>query len=304
MLETRQGGWTQAGPIYSCAWIAAHPVEATKARVSCNANGDNGTTPRQVPEQPPTLDPALAGFVDRYRFALASGQAKRTGAGEVDGHDVVWLQFDLPVSAPAGQAMTERVAVDAQTYKPLLVQAEQDGSSYRVSTIETAPYKASLFTKPQQVQAPTIGDVASETEVTPQQAAVTLGGTALWLGQSWNGLKLIATTHQRLTIAHAPLSSRSPAQADGIEFTYAPVAGDGSVDTHARVLIREATSCVIGYGWTCTPRDPSAEGTLELFGPISVLRRDGLYIAIWNWRSPQQPAALDMARALQPFTSG
>ena len=48
-LETPQGAWTQAGRVYTCAWIAAHPVEATKARVSCNASGKNGTTPRQHP---------------------------------------------------------------------------------------------------------------------------------------------------------------------------------------------------------------------------------------------------------------
>ena len=44
-LETPEGGYTPGGIVYDCAWIAAHPVEATKARVSCNANRNNGTTP-------------------------------------------------------------------------------------------------------------------------------------------------------------------------------------------------------------------------------------------------------------------
>jgi len=41
-LETDEGGFSRSGPIITCAWIAAHPVEATKMRVSCNLNGDNG----------------------------------------------------------------------------------------------------------------------------------------------------------------------------------------------------------------------------------------------------------------------
>ena len=64
-LETPQGAWTQAGRVYTCAWIAAHPVEATKARVSCNASGKNGTTPRHIPEPRPSLSAGAGGVRDR-----------------------------------------------------------------------------------------------------------------------------------------------------------------------------------------------------------------------------------------------
>ena len=90
-LQTPQGAWTGDGPVYTCAWIAAHPVEATAARVSCNASGDNGTIPRRIPEPRPSLDPALAGFVTGYREALADGTARRDGTGTVDGRAVEWL---------------------------------------------------------------------------------------------------------------------------------------------------------------------------------------------------------------------
>ena len=81
VLETPKGSWTESGRVYTCAWIAAHPVEATKARVSCNPSGQNGTMPRRVPEPRPDLDPALAGFVTGYREALANGTATRDGSG-------------------------------------------------------------------------------------------------------------------------------------------------------------------------------------------------------------------------------
>ncbi len=113
-LETPQGGVTAHGIVYDCAWIAAHPVEATKAHVSCNPSGDNGTTPRVVPRPKPTLDPGLSGFVDGYRRALAAGQAREAGSGELDGTPVDWLVFRTSDGS-------ERVALDADSHKPVLL---------------------------------------------------------------------------------------------------------------------------------------------------------------------------------------
>jgi hypothetical protein len=92
LLESREGEFTPSGPIFTGGWVAGHPLEATKARVSCNANMQNGTTPHPIPEPPPTLDLALAGFLDDYRVALTSGQAREIGEGQFDGHEVIWLR--------------------------------------------------------------------------------------------------------------------------------------------------------------------------------------------------------------------
>jgi hypothetical protein len=97
-LATPQGVTSENGPVWTCARIAAHPVEATRAGVSCKFSGDNGTTPRHIPETPPSVDPALLGFVDGYRQALASGSARRIGEGIVDGQHVIWLEFRLPTA--------------------------------------------------------------------------------------------------------------------------------------------------------------------------------------------------------------
>ena len=86
VLETRQGGWTRGGRVYTCAWIAAHPVEATKARVSCDPSGENGTTPRTVPERPPpsTSRSAASSIVTAQRLLQAppqrSARERSTGA--------------------------------------------------------------------------------------------------------------------------------------------------------------------------------------------------------------------------------
>lgn len=296
LLETEKGGLSRGGPLYTCAWIAAHPVEATKARVSCNASGNNGTTPREVPEQPPSLDQALAGFVDRYQAALASGEARQIGTGQVDGRDIVWLQFDA-------EGTRERVAVDAQSYRPLLLEANEGAVSFRVLTAETLPYDPSFFTKPEQVRAQSGGSVSSEVDVSPQQAATSLGGMALWLGGEWNDLKLVGTTMQERTIAYG--GGSQPGRASVIKFTYAPVAADGTVDIRASVEIYETTTCLVSVGWTCTPLDPSAADTLGLplglQGPIDLLHRDGLYVSIWNSGNSELSASIDMAWALEPL---
>jgi hypothetical protein len=292
-LETREGGWTQTGPIYTCAWIAAHPIEATEAGVSCNASGDNGTTPHVAPERAPVLDPAIAGFVDHYRSALASGKAEQTGTGEFEGHEIVWLKFDA-------NGVTEQVAVDAQSFEPLLIDSANGAFRYRVLIAETLAYGATFFTRPQRIRAQSGGSVSSEAKVSPHRAAAILGGHALWLGRDWNGLRLVATTRQVRTVGSGP--GEEPARVDVIDFTYAPVAVDGTVDEHSRIEIFEATSCVLSVGWTCTARDPTEVGTVELFGPIGLLRSEGLYVSIWNLANRQE--LLEAARALTLLRTG
>jgi hypothetical protein len=311
-LESREGGWSQGGPIYTCAWIAAHPVEATKARVSCNLSGENGTTPRKIPEQPPTLDQALAGFVDGYQSALASGRAEQTGTGELDGRDVIWLRIDVPlVGAPSGAPPRSRtgedVAIDADTHKPLLVRQSAGAVSFRVLSIETVPYDSSLFARPRLVEGQAGGNVSPGAEVDLAQAASILGGRLLWLGREWQGLQLVETTHHRPTITYWRGSERRRERADVIRLTYAPVAADGSVDESSAVEIYEATTCVLNVGMTCSLLGPR-EGQLLLESPglmPSFLRLDGLHVSIWTSDLRQeQPAPLEIARALHARTTG
>jgi hypothetical protein len=134
-LETPRGGYTPGGIVYDCAWIAAHPVQATKARVSCNFSGDNGTTPHVVPRPRPTLNPGHAGFVDGYREALASGQARAAGSGQLDGRPVDWLEFQTADG-------DERVALDHRTHKPVLLESDS-GWRLRITSIDTIPFAAS-----------------------------------------------------------------------------------------------------------------------------------------------------------------
>ena len=101
-----------------------------------------------VTRQKPTIEPALQGFVDGYREALASGAAKQTGEGKLDGTPVVWLSFALP----GGDS--EEVAVAKDTGRPLFVKMCSGPCwTYRIKTIETISVDSADFSRPAESEA-------------------------------------------------------------------------------------------------------------------------------------------------------
>lgn len=300
LLESREGGFTRGGAVFTCAWIAAHPIEATKARVSCNPNMQNGTTSKEIPEQPPTLELALAGFLDHYRSALASGQAREIGEGELDGHKVIWLRI-APSGVAEGLPPSEDVAIDADSYVPLLVRTSGSPSvEFRVAAIDTQPYDPALFTPPAIVHAPSSGEVVSTSAIDPARTPSVLAGRALWLGRDWQGLRLVSTMRQDLTTGYGSLSGFKPTQSRGVVFEYARVNSDGTTETKPTLRIRESTRCEPAYVWPwCDARAPSGDTMLVgLPFNTSIFQRDGLYISISQTTS--QPTPVQIADALRP----
>jgi hypothetical protein len=216
VLQTPHGGWTQGGPVLDCTWVAAHPQEATKLRVSCNANGDNGTTPHVVPRPVPTVDSALGGFLDGYQQALANGLATQTGTGTLDGKNVIWLSF------PFAQE-TESVALDASSYRPLLVRDASGTWSYRIISIETVAQSAANFERPTATE---LGrQAASGTRVDRTQLPIDPGAArqalpgAARLGSSFHDLPLagIERDNLRTTFGDASLP---PEDGLGLQLVY------------------------------------------------------------------------------------
>lgn len=298
MLETPLGGFTEAGFVYTCAWIADHPVEAAAARVSCD-QGMAGRSER-LTQQRPVIDPALANFVDHYQDALRSGAARQVGRGRFLGKGVIWLNLEIPQGTTGvSQSTSEKVAVDATTYKPLLVSSRS--GTIRVLKIETVGFDNRLFAKPPQLERPSVGSVVAESAVNLNSARALLGAPALWLGQEWQGLRLTTTKRQEVTTGYGSLSDRAPEHALGIEFKYARVKADGTVDSRSPLVIREASSCLLAYGWSCGATDPSA-GMIKVSGPRSLLRIGPLYIAIWDFRNSHEPSVVAVARSLEQLS--
>lgn len=295
LLETRAGGFSTSGPRYTCAWIARHPSKATAAGVSCRADLQNGASPRDVPEQAPRLALALAGFVDRYQAALASGEAREIGEGSLDGRKVIWLRVTEAVDSPLRGG--QDVAVDASSYEPLLVRPLDNSiPPTRIDAADTQPYHRSIFARPAVAYAPSVGEVVDRSLVAAVTASELLGGRALWLGEEWGELQLVATVREDLITRYPPASGREPSRSVGVAFEYALVADDGTTG-RSTLTVRQSRSCEIAYRWSCTAYDPP-DGTI-LTGPVgapSVFRRDGLFVSISDRSGHTNP--VDLARAL------
>ena len=295
LLETPGGSWTRGGPVYTCAWIAAHPVEATRAGVSCSADGENGTAPRRVPEPPPALDPALSELADRFRSALAGGAVRESGRGVIDGREVVWLRV------PSAQAF-ERVALDADTFDPVALERAGGGRA-RVAVSESLPASAARFPRPAEDAARTGGAVAASSVIDAGEAPSVVEG-AVWLGRRWNGLALVSVERQERTVAVDGRSERVPV----VRLSYAPIGPDGEPARSPRLDLYASPRCVVGVGWSCSARDPGAPGLLGapfgLDGPLAIglLRSGAAYVSIWA--GDDAPGLVEAARALTPIPAG
>jgi hypothetical protein len=305
---------SQEGPVYTCAWIAKHPVEATRARVSCKLSGDNGTAPRNVPEPPPVVDPALGGFVTSYRDALADGTARLVGDGEVEGTPVHWLELRVPVPRPpeADQdppPFEERVAIDRDTYRPLLVRPLDGKSSYsyEVVTIETVTPDKANFSQPRPLALTPEQRVAGESvvlqeEIQAPQARSALGTPAFWLGREFAGLELRKIERQELRTRYDRRTGLAPREGLGLELTYG-----GPVDDRPRtniLILMESTEPQMVYRWGrfAGPDPIPPAGAISLFFGVGLLHRDGVYVTIWaplGKESLDEDEIIEAARALQ-----
>lgn len=286
-LETREGGLSRIGPIYTCQWIASHPAEAQERGVSCDPSNRGD-------EEVVSVDPALAEFADGYRQALASGQAVVAGEDEIEGRDVVWLELEN------GTAV-DRVAVDAASYRPVLVESRAGHTRYQVLTAETVPFQPSLFKRPQPERVQVGSSVISSDETTPEAAARTTGGTLFWLGNEAQGLRLATVEQQVRSVRFNDRPARETVMV--IKLTYRPT---GDASSRERVELYQARTCLVSTGWTCSARDPASSA--EVGYPVgrtgpALVQRDGVYISIWG-SAALHKGSLETARALVATNGG
>jgi hypothetical protein len=296
-LETPRGGYTAGGIIYDCAWIAAHPIQATKARVSCNFSVENGTTPHVVQRPKPTLDPGLAGFVDGYRQALAAGEAREAGSGRLDGRAVDWLAFETSDGS-------ERVALDHTTHKPVLLENDS-GWRRRITSIETIPFAAADFRRPTADELPvqpSFGRAADAQSLQLERGAIAAAVPgAVWAGPSVNDLSLAKAERQSLRTTFAN-HARPPQTGPGLQLVYGALNASGRLDTSQPYLrIQGAPSRALAFGnmWGFVRGDDPPEGRLYTSGsvPVGFTVVEGAYVTI---QASSADLLLAAARALEP----
>jgi hypothetical protein len=248
----------------------------------------------------PALDPALAGFVTRYREALDSGAARVVGRGKVDGRAVSWLQLG------AG-ATRERVAVDEETSTPVSIvplgeRGRPSAIVWRVRTIETIARVEANFAAPRvRAPRPFRGDVRRSRPLSSAQVAELVQWPALWLGESWSGLRLSSLELQTLTRGYPPGSGRSTTRGSGLRLRYALDGGTRFVDI-SQAPYPEPAYAFAGGDATFNGNPIPREGLLEIVElgggstrVVGQLRREGVYLTIW---ASSRALCLAAARAL------
>jgi hypothetical protein len=302
LLQTPEGTRSSEGIVYTCAWIQAHPVEATRARVSCRLDGNNGIVPRHVPEPPPIVDPALSGFLTGYRQALEDGTARIVGEDTLRGRPVVWLEMRLLPPRPPGadrdlDPIEQRVALDRESYRPLRVESLDGHTAYDIAEIETVTAEDADFSEPKPAAPRSLvsgGNVVSSTDIGLDEARSLLGVRAFWAGQTVHGLGLTKTTHDVLRTTYARSTGLEPRTTDGLTLEY----GSGEQS----VTIQQSVGSEVTYRWASrdTLWAPPPEGKLRV-GPFDwgYLVRDGLHVTIMSPLGEE--AVLATARALEPI---
>jgi hypothetical protein len=259
-------------PVYTCAWITAHPAAAKKARVSCDPKDAHlGYTPQ--------LDPALANFVDGYRSALENGTAKEIGNAEIDGRAVTWLSLQVE------SGRTAEIAVDDDTGKP--VRVRERGRAYDVLVLELLGASEGNFRAPEQrAPQPVSGRAGAEGPISVSEATEWVPG-ALWPGPTVRGRPLSLVELQFPTTGFGPRSARPVERGVGVELRY----GD-----RAPVMIYQSREPQMAYAWHgyVIPR----AGAVLLGGFGGWLVKDGVYVRIL---SLDPDVVLEVARALRPI---
>jgi hypothetical protein len=265
------------------------------------------------------LDPALAGFVTRYREALASGQAKVVGQEQVDGRDVTLLRIRLDHGA------SEDVGVDSATYRPLFFRVNlqprvgsisREIPTWQVATIESLPRDPSYFAKPTlSAPRPTGGGGGPTRELTPDQAANALERTALWVGRRFNAVRLARVQFQQVQTDYTDGSRH---EGNKLKFTYGDLGPTGRLRTSEPwLIVAEAASVAASYqlGFNDGGDPPAPEGSIvvkdnSLFVQPSHpaiperaewtgrLIRNGMYIEL---SASSRELLLAAARALGPL---
>jgi hypothetical protein len=253
-----------------------------------------------TPPEGQWVDPALAGFFDSYRSALKSGDARVTGEGKVDGHDVTWIEFAIPGKRGTPPS-TKRVAVDETSSLPVRIEDRRAGEIMRideVTSIETLPAGSGDFSKPKLVRGPTYTFVPIQaTPIAASAAPEALPGVR-WLGEKVSTLSLTHINRQNL-VTYQVEPEKSWTSQTGIELLY----GDGSPG-HAGagyVWIHETAKEDIHYSMDWFEAPP-AGSMVTVCGSSSNcdgnLVKDGVHFMI---QASSRELLLEAARALEPI---
>jgi hypothetical protein len=263
---------------------------------------------------PPNVDPALERFASGYREALESGDARVVGEEIVDGRKALILRFPLPSDDPSSIKVSQEVAVDRDTYRPLRLRLSSPdflkkvpwSAATRVVAIETIPRDSGDF------QRPDAGEPRPEKQtsalvgtVTPAQAATALGRPVFWPGRAVEGAELTKIQLMRLT---TEWTDGHTTHGQSLVFQYGADRRTAHLEGRPSLIITQTTSAKENLRFGPLDPEPKA-GELHLIGLsnpsrsdvamwFGAMKRDGVYI---SFESKERELIVAAAKLLVPL---
>jgi hypothetical protein len=244
----------------------------------------------------PEVAMQLRGLADVFREALSRGDADVADKETIDGREVHWIEFRVryPEVGIPSYDEKQRVAVDAETYQPVIWRAR--GGDYDILRWETLPRGSGDFAA-RRTEDGVSGQLGGVTRVgirSPAEAQKAMPN-ALWLGGQFQDLALSSIREVRYETG--PWTQGRPsASVPGLELCY------GSAERCVLTLAQTSEPHPMagrGHGWRVTP----PPGTLGLAHgvPVGYLARDGVYVTLLARNEEEVIAA---AQALKPISAG
>jgi hypothetical protein len=263
---------------------------------------------------PPSVDPALEGFASGYREALESGDARVVGQEIVDGRNALILRFPLPSDDPSSIKVSQEVAVDRNTYRPLRLRLSSPdfprkipwSAATRIVLIETIPRAPGDFQRPEAGEPrPEKQTSALAGTVTPAQAATALGRSVFWPGR---GVQEVELTKIQLMGLTTEWTDGHTTHGQSLAFQYGADLRTAHLEGRRSLIMTQATSAKESLRFGPLDPEPKA-GELHLIGFSSpsrsdvamwhgAMQRDGVYI---SFESPERDLIVAAAKSLVPL---
>ena len=281
-------------------------------------------TPQWASTSLPNLSPAwettdvplttLVGFFDDYRSVLADGSARVTGSGELNGHDVSWIEWapelgSCPFSEPDQKtsSCTERVAIEEANSLPIQIAWVHGGAvryAVDILSIETLPAGGFDFRKPK-VTSTALGVSTRNIAATDPAGAAEALPSALWPGEGVGSLDLTGVWRAALYAGFGPAEVSEPA----VELRYGspdsdflwstPQTGETRNGTGLAICEQKADPRFSSLQFS-VPSPPSGSVLITPYvgGYRGWLEKDGISVDI---EASSRDLLLEAARALKPI---
>jgi hypothetical protein len=262
VLSTPSGAISEDGPVWTCERIAAYPVEAARARVSCSGIGVTAAAAQSAYKPTPLIDPAVAGFMDGYRGALAHGDVRKVREGVIDGRRVNWLAFPVSVARENvnGHMITSRhseeVAIDSKTARPLQIRALINGHAStpeNVARVDTVPRALANFARPRTLalsQQISRGDIVRTQRIPLAEAQQVFTAPGEWMRLQLNKRPLAFAARVRVRTVYLPHAHHAASVRDVLELTYGKAGNEKTDGSFIRV--DESAKPEYALGWFLT----------------------------------------------------